>query len=300
MRRLIRGIAPLGLLAIGTAFCVQLWKQLEWNTFVAALHRAGPGVLLLFLAPAVGNFVHMLGWRALLSRDVRPRIGRAFRIFVAAQAGNEFGLGVLGEVVKITAFARERRTEATQAVVLDNVSSLAALIAVCASVAGLLCRSCGRTNVGFSVGAIGIVCVLVLPFGIIAILRWRKTLTRPTAGFLIAFIAHYLGKLWLVAELAFALGLVATASLRSSATLALASIIASTIGAPVPGQMGVVEVALSASANLAQLSQPTVLTVSVLRRIRSLLWILLGVLCFSSLKIGKDPLVTDAPTSDRH
>ncbi len=120
IRRLIRRIVPFALLAIGTAFCLQLWKQLGWNAFVAALHRAGPGVLLLLLAPGVGNFVHMLGWRALLSRDVRPRIGRAFRIFVAAQAGNEFGLGVLGEAVKITAFPPDRRTEATKAVVLDS------------------------------------------------------------------------------------------------------------------------------------------------------------------------------------
>lgn len=240
----------------------------------------------------------MLGWRALLSRAVRPRIGRAFRIFVAAQAGNEFGFGVLGEAVKVSAFPPESRTEATKAVVWDNVSSLASLVAVALSMACLLGHGCCLTNVGGCV--IGVAFALLLPCGFLVLLRVRKSLTRSTANFLVAFAAHYVGKLWLLAELALALALVATASLRSSATLALASIIASTIGAPVPGQLGVVEVALSASASLAQLSLPTVLTVSVLRRIRSLLWILLGILFFSGLNIKKEPLVSDASTSNRY
>lgn len=285
--RRIRSIAPYALLIIGAVFCVRLWKQLEWAAFVAAFRRAGPCVVLLFLAPAVSNFVHMLGWRALLSRAVRPRLGRGFRIFVAAQAGNEFGFGLLGEAVKIGAFPPESRSEAARAVVLDNASSLVAIVAVAATLASLLGRDISRVNFGFHVGAIGIVFMVILPYGAIAMLRLGKTLPRATTGFLTAFVAHYVGKLWLLAELALALALISAASLRSSATLALASMIGSTIGAPVPGQVGVVEAALSASANFAQLSLSTVLTVSVLRRIRSLLWILLGLLFFSRLDVRK-------------
>jgi hypothetical protein len=95
-----------------------------------------------------------------------------------------------------------------------------------------------------------------------------------------AFLAHYLGKLWIVADFALWLWLVAHASWHSSALLGLVGTVASVLGAPIPGQLGVMEAALGGSAAWVGLGASTLLSVAVLRRARGLLWIALGALLF--------------------
>ncbi|HEY4158178.1 MAG TPA: lysylphosphatidylglycerol synthase domain-containing protein, partial [Polyangiaceae bacterium] len=250
------------------------YRGLPWSTVQAAIRRAGPSVVLLMLAPLVGNFVHMLGWRALLPAEVRPSPWRAFRIFVAAQAGNEIGLGVLGESVKITTLPGEQRAVATKAVVLDNLSSLVALVAVIGSVTAFVWHGALSLLVLLGVGA---------ALGGWLAARKRRSGSERLRSLVIAFVAHYFGKLWIVAEFALALALLAAASARSSALLALTSTIASCVGALVPGQLGILEAALAGSAAAAKLSASTVLTVSLLRRLRSVLWVALGAVFFSEL-----------------
>jgi hypothetical protein len=123
----------------------------------------------------------------------------------------------------------------------------------------------------------------LLVFGIAAAVAWRWLRSRdsycpPIANTVFALVAHYLGKSWIVAEFALALALVATASWHSSALLGFASLVGSSVGAPIPGQLGVIEGALVSAASLAGVTVPTVLTVAVLRRVRSLLWVVVGAL----------------------
>lgn len=292
-----RRALSLALLGAGSCWCVWLYGTIDWPLLRKALHQAGPSVALLFVAPLIGNAIHMLGWRTLLPPAVRPGLWRGFRIFVAAQAGNELGLGVLGESVKIAALPPRQLGVATSAVVLDNLTALVALGAVIGSVTAFL--RWGEPLASARCLALGI----ILGGGTLVVasaVAWRRSDGRNAASLLAAFLAHYLGKLWIVAEFALALSLLAHATARSSALLGLTSTLASCVGALVPGQLGVLEAALVGSAAAAQLSVNTVLGVSLLRRIRGVMWIALGAwffagLCASSLKGD-----TDVPTAAGH
>jgi uncharacterized membrane protein YbhN (UPF0104 family) len=114
---------------------------------------------------------------------------------------------------------------------------------------------------------------------------------------LFALFAHFLAKLWIVGEFALALGLLATASWYSSALLGFAATLASCIGAPVPGQLGVVESTLVLFASSAHVNVATVLSVAVLRRARSLLWVLLGAAFLFALGITTKSVKSNDPTA---
>ena len=265
---------------LGGWLCLRFVRQLDWTCVVRDVRHAGAGAALLVLTPAIGNFVHMLGWRGLLPAAARPRLGRAFAIFLTAQAGNEVGSGVLGESFKISLFPSDQRAAAVRAVVLDNLTALVALFAVVLSI-------------GSALGGHIIERVMPLPvaFGALggavlggAILAKRAVAANSMRHVWGAFLAHYLGKLWIVADFALWLWLVAQASWHSSALLGLVGTVASVLGAPIPGQLGVMEAALGGSAAWAGVGASTLLSVAVLRRARGLLWIALGGLLFWRLR----------------
>ena len=81
---------------------------------------------------------------------------------------------------------------------------------------------------------------------------------------------------WIVAEFFIALRLFGYGSLRVDAVLGAASAGASLVGAPVPGQLGVLESAVALTASSFGIPTTVALTIVVLRRLRGCLWMLLG------------------------
>jgi hypothetical protein len=292
----IRRLLSLALLGLGIHLCLRACRTLEWRSVAHDMHHAGPWVVVLLLAPIVGNFVHMLGWRSLIERNWRPSLWRAFRIFVAAQAGNELGTSVLGESVKILAFAPDKRSAAVRVVLWDNVT---ALVAVALSLLSVFALS---PPVALGPALRRVLAVLTLVYVAVAVGAWilsaGKLASRPpVSNMLFALLAHFLAKLWVVVEFALALGLLATASWYSSALLGFAATLASCIGAPVPGQLGVIESTLVAFASSAHVNIATVLSVAVLRRARSLLWVLLGAAFLFALGITTKSVKSNDPTA---
>jgi hypothetical protein len=226
----------------------------------------------LVLAPVVGNFVHMLGWRRLLPVTARPGLARAFAIFLSAQAGNEVGSGVLGESLKVSLFPARQRAAALRAVVLDNLTALLALLALVLTIGSVLAQQLIERFVPLPVafGALG----LTLLAG--AVVARRALAARDALNVCWAFLAHLLGKLWIIADFALWLWLVAVPSWHSSALLGLVSTAASVLAAPIPGQLGVMEAALSGSAAWAGITVGTLLSIAALRRVRGLMWVALG------------------------
>lgn len=292
--RFVRRLLPLALLGLGLVLCVRAYRTLDWHSVGYDLRRAGPWVALVLLAPVVGNFLHMLGWRALLGRDMRPKLWRAFRIFVAAQAGNEIGASVLGETVKVVAFPREKRASAVRAVIWDNLIAFAALIFVLLAVTALPIPALFGSASLRAWGAV-VFLVLAVGAGVWIFLSGKGTACPPLAVVLFTFVAHFLGKLWIVAEFFLALALLATASWYSSALLGFASTLASCVGAPVPGQLGVTECALVSCAGMAHIRVSTVLSVAILRRARSLLWVILGAVFYIAIRVTTQSVRNHVP-----
>jgi hypothetical protein len=280
--RRARRLLPFAASGVGLWLCVRFCSELEWRALAQDLRHVGMGASLLLLAPIVGNFVHMVGWRALLPAEARPTLGRSLAIFLAAQAGNEVGLGVLGESLKVSEFPSEQRPAALRAMLLDNVAALAALCAVVLSIAAFLGTAAvepalPRPAAIAALGALGLALL-----GSVAV--WERKSHGSPRGLLPAFAAHYLGKLWIVAEFALVLALLGSATLRSSAVLGLVSTLASAVGAAIPGQLGVLETALKGSAASCGLGACTLVSVALLRRARSVLWVALGALLFWQLR----------------
>jgi hypothetical protein len=208
--------------------------------------------------PAVAHFIKMLGWRSLLPRSARPSLPRAYATFVAAQGINELGFSVLGEPLKVMVLPPAARAAGLRAVVADNAAAFAALLAV---VATLACLG------GWAA------LPLALLLGIVA-----RAGREGWSALLAAFFAHYLGKLWLVVEIAVGLAFLGQPTAGVAAPLALTWMGASALGAPVPGQLGVVETALVQAGALLGVAAPSLVVLALVRRLRSLLWLLVGLL----------------------
>lgn len=327
-----RRVISLLLLAGGIAVVTHLVLERGAGVIWSDCRHAGPGVALVFLAPAIGQLLHALGWRRLLPRGARPGILRTYRIFLSAQAGNELGIGLLGEPLKVTELPREHRDAAIAAVVLDNATAFASLIAFFASgvvlagiplmnatvahaialgapigvavVVGFLGVVRGSSRVAavtrqFATGPAVVVVRCIATWPVVAVMRRLATslaiarirraarscrdaiVARPldVGG---AFLLHYVGKLWIIAEFSLLLGLFGQGSTKTAALFGVASAVGSAIGAPVPGQVGVVEAALLRAALLAGIGASTALSVALVRRVRGCFWIVLGALFFPS------------------
>jgi hypothetical protein len=213
---------------------------------------------LLLVLPAVSHFLKMLGWRALLPGWARPSLPRAYATFVAAQGVNELGFSVLGEPLKVMVLPRAARAAGVRAVLADNAAAFAALLAVIATLAYL--RAWAALPL-----ALAVICARWVGSA-----RWSALLT--------AFVAHYLGKLWLVAEIALGLRFLGQPAASVAAPLALVWMGASAVGAPVPAQLGVVEAALLHAGAVLGVAAPSLVALALVRRLRSLLWLLFGLL----------------------
>lgn len=233
-------------------------------------------LLLLLALPAVSHFIKMLGWRSLLPPELRPRLATAYATFVAAQGVNELGFSVLGEPLKIWVLPPDARAIGLRAVLADNLAALAALFAVIASLSRL----------GAGASAPLLRAWLALPCAALVVLvLWRARRER-WSGLLSAFAAHYCGKLWLVVELGLGLHFLGQPALAQAPTLALAWLGAAAIGAPVPGQLGVVEAALVKTGASLGLAVTSLLALALVRRLRSLVWVVVGLLLAARM-VGK-------------
>jgi hypothetical protein len=113
-----------------------------------------------------------------------------------------------------------------------------------------------------------------------------------------AFAAHYVGKLWLLVELGLGLYLLGQPVLGVVGKLTLAWLGAAALGAPVPGQLGVVEAALVQTGVALGIALPSLLALALIRRLRSMLWVVLGLLlaaCIAYRKPGEVSHVSIAP-----
>ena len=262
--------------------------------------RAGYGMLLLATAPAVGLFLHTLAWRTLLPSPARPRLIHAYRAFIAAQAGNEIGFGFLGEPMKVLSLNPAHRNVGVSVVALDNLTAAVALVLFYSALGSIAATPELAEHRGVGLGVIVAGAGL---FGLVSVAsaRVRKVartslalLTAHPFRAVLAMVLHLLGKLWLVAEMALAMAILDTATLRGAALLALASATAAAVGAPVPGQVGVVEGALVTVAAAAGLTPTTALAIGLLRRLRSLLWN--GVGAAFAIPLIKSPALPPEPS----
>jgi hypothetical protein len=279
--RQARKYAPLLASLFGAWLCFRFCSELDLSALGRDLHRVGAGAALVVLAPVVANFVHMLGWRALLPPNARPPLRRSLAIFLAAQAGNEIGAGVLGEPLKVSELPQVDRQSALSAMLIDNLTSLAALFAVVLSIA--LCLRGVVLPIPVP-GSLLVALLGVSAVAALALLGVSRHKARSSRGVLLSFAAHYLGKLWIIVEFALLLALLGTVTLRSSALLGLVSTLASAVGSAIPGQLGVLEAALKGSAAASGIGVATLVSVALLRRARSVLWIALGALLFWQLR----------------
>ncbi len=289
----------------GVAFVAMLvWRAgplQVWQTLVGM----EAWVLLLLAAPFVGVSLHVLGWRAVVPKAVRPGFWRAFRVYLAALAVDEVGAGVLGEPLKAAGFPRSARFEVVGALVLDNVAQALAIAACMAGsgiwLAGTQVAGAGVAAVLGAAGMTGVAALLLggLWLGTLPVVaskaqtsgprlrrllhRWSevsKTSTQSVrqrpAAFASCFVLHAMGKFWIVPEFALGLALVGQYGWDKALWLASGSMVGSVVGAAIPAQAGVLEGAVMASAIAAGVPAPEVLAVMLVRRFRSALWLGVG------------------------
>jgi hypothetical protein len=277
----LRFVWALLLLLVGAFLLSRLAQLGEWRRAWSTSVSLGAPLALLLALPAVSNFVKMLGWRGLIPREHRPPLLRAYAAFIGAQGINELGFAVLGEPVKVLVLPGEARAAGARAVIADNLAALAALFAVIATLARL-----------------GIAAVPLLLLLFIVLRRVRE---QSWSALLAAFLAHYVGKLWLVVEIGLGLYFLGEPAFRHAGQLGLAWLGAAAVGAPVPGQLGVVEAALVHAGGVLGVSAPSLVALALIRRLRSLLWLLLGLLLAARLATrSAEPSKIGARALDPH
>lgn len=109
-----------------------------------------------------------------------------------------------------------------------------------------------------------------------------------------------MGKLWLALELGLGLYFLGEPALAAVIPLSFAWSSAATLGAAVPGQIGVVEAALLHSGAAQGIAAISLLALALIRRVRALLWMVLGLLLAARLLNRTHHEVQDAssPTTE--
>jgi hypothetical protein len=266
------------LIAGGAAACLRMASAEEWRKAWAIAAQVGAPLVVLFLLPAVSLFVKSLGWRSLLPVHFRPGVGRSYATFVAAQGVNELGFSLLGEPLKVLVLPRAGRAVGIAAVGADNALAFAALLSVTATL---------------TIGSPGALLMAGLAGG--AVFFSGQVSTR-VPRYVAAFSAHYVGKLWLCVELGLGLYWLREPALAAVAPLSLAWTTAAALGAPVPGQLGVVEAALVHSGSALGITASSLLALALIRRLRALLWMIVGLLLAARLTNRTTTEVSDAST----
>ena len=284
------------LLAAGAAALVVLLRRVGAEPVLRSLERVGPNFVLVLFAPLVAMVLHCWAWLLLVPRSLRPRPTIAFAAYVASQAGDELGAGVAGEPLKALVFPPGVRSRTLVALALDNGTYIAANALLLAGAAFLpwastslvsahACAWAGSTSL--AVVLLAVLLILAAPLH-----RWgtgsgrtarfarglaaaRTALLSQPRLVLGSVLLHLAGKLWIVAEMALLLVLLGL-SPALAPWLGAASVVASVLGAAIPGQLGAVEAAVFATCTALGVDAPTAMALVLLRRLRGGLWIALG------------------------
>ena len=286
------------LLVAGVAALVVLLQRVGAESVLRSIERIGPGFVLVLLAPIVGTVLHCWGWLVLLPKSLRPRPALALAAYVASQAGNELGAGVAGEPLKALVFDPTVRGRTIVALALDNGTFIASTALCLAGAAFLPWASTSpvgaRTCAWAGATSLAIVLVAVLLILVAPLRRWdtdsgrlarfvrgldaaRAALLSQPRLVLGSVLLHLAGRLWIVAEMALMLVLLGLDPTLAP-WLGAASVVASVLGAAIPGQMGVVEAAVFAACAALGVDAPPAMALVLLRRLRGGLWIALGLL----------------------
>jgi len=286
------------LLAAGAAAMVVLLRRVGAEPVLQSLGRVGPNFVLVLFAPLVAMVLHCWAWLMLVPKALWPRPMIAFAAYVASQAGDELGAGVAGEPLKALVFPPGVRSCTLVALALDNGTYIAATALLLAGAAFLpwastslvsahACAWAGATSL--AVVLLAVLLILVAPLH-----RWgtgsgrtarlarglaaaRTALLSQPRLVLGSVLLHLVGKLWIVAEMALLLVLLGL-SPALAPWLGAASVVASVLGAAIPGQMGAVEAAVFAACTTLGVDAPSAMALVLLRRLRGGLWIALGLL----------------------
>lgn len=280
MRRWLRVIWSGMLLVGGTLLCLRVARPEQWRGAWTVASRLGAPLWLLLLLPFVSLFIKSLGWRALLPARSRPSVARCFSTFLAAQGVNELGFSILGEPLKVLVLPGDARSVGAAAVAADNAVAFAALLSVSATLA--VCRE-----------PVTLLALGLLGFSIFVVGQVSPWFPRH----LIGFSAHFVGKLWLALELGLGLYFLGEPALAAVIPLSFAWNAAAALGAPVPGQIGVVETALLRSGAAVGIAATSLLTLALVRRVRALLWMVLGLFLAARLINRTHQEVKDASPS---
>jgi hypothetical protein len=279
---------------VATASVFLLLWQVGIPQVLDSIVRVGWGAIVIMLLPAIGLALHTFGWAVLLPAYLRPGAVEAFSIYVASQAGNELGGGVLGEPLKVSSAPGRHRTEATAVLLVDNAAALASTIGFGALALVLL-------NPPAIALPVDLLTILIVPSMacVAALLLGRRFLPRVRdrihdharrlrvsllsllhhrpGSVAASFLAHALGKSWVVVEFAVALALVRDVPIDLSLVLGPASVLATIVGAPIPGRVGVMEASALWAAQDHAVFFPSLMAIALLRRVRGCLWTALGI-----------------------
>ncbi|MFH1529237.1 MAG: lysylphosphatidylglycerol synthase domain-containing protein [Pseudomonadota bacterium] len=283
-----------------------------------ASRAAGPGLLLILIAPLPYFLLHTWAW-LLLMPGARPSFGTALHAYVAAQALDELGGGVLGEPLKVLVVPGDDRRRGIAAVTLDNLSLLVSLVLVLV-LGGILMSMPGMRSLStqriipaflivFGVGAALAVALLVGPGRLGAWLSHRfpggrvaafiaghrdvaetnrTFLTQHPDRFALGTLLHTLAKICIVGEMGLTLAVLGLYHPETAVWLGFGKLAAMVVTAPVPAQVGALDGALAWIGESMGLAAPAAMAVALLRRARSLAWIAIGLGLATRIR-GKQP-----------
>jgi hypothetical protein len=298
--RLFRGTGWLSgvLLVAGLAALAVLLRRAGVESVWRGIERVGPGFLLVLLLPLVGMVLHCCAWLVLVPKPLRPRPRVALATYLASQAGDELGAGVAGEPLKALVFHPRVRGQTLVALGIDNGTNIAATALLLAAAAFLpwsstslvSARACAWAGAASFAAVLGVaLAILVAPLrrlnrGCGRLARCARLLLAARAALLSqprivlgSVLLHVAGRLWIVAEMALLLALLGLNPMLAP-WLGATSMLASALGAPIPGQVGVVESAVFAACTALGVDAPTAMALVLLRRLRGGFWIATGLL----------------------
>jgi len=296
---------------------------------LAACRGAGPGILLVMAAPIVYYVLHTCGWLVLMP-GLRPRFAPALRAYIASQALDELGGGVLGEPLKAFAVPGEDRTAGIGSVTLDNLSLLAAA-AVFMLLGGGVLAWMDVDAISFARLAATLLVVLggVLVLGVLFLLgpdllgdrvakrmpggrlarflgRYRDIalhnrafLARRPGRFGLSVGLHVLAKAWVVVEVWLTLLVMDLYEPGRALWLGLGKQAVQITGAPIPAQAGVFTGTLTFLGEALGMAGAAALAVALVRRARSLLWIGIGLGLVRSSSAPKRSSTIPQPRTSR-
>lgn len=301
------------LLIAGVVLFVAILAREDPAEVVAACVSAGPGTILILATPIGFYVLHTWGWLVLMPGR-RPRFGTALRAYIASQALDELGGGVLGEPLKVFVMPDTDRTAGIGSVTLDNLSLLAALGVFMLLGGGLIAWldveaiSFGHLGVAL-LGVLGVVAVLGVLFllgpGLVGdrlaarrpggrlsriIDRYREVarhnrefLAHHPMRFASSVGLHTLGKAWVILEVWLTLEVMGLYEPGRALWLGMGKQAVQITGAPIPAQAGVFTGTLTFLGEALGMVGAVALAFALMRRARSLIWIGVGLVLVRGL-----------------